>query len=325
MVPPTFHCTPFAMQEEDKQDRPWVKRLALPTSLALHAIVVALLIFGLPHSLENPQDEQAVNVDLVPPPKPPEKPKKDPPAARKPPAQKPPEQKPPAQKPPERPQEKAEAAPPPGKTPAAPPRPPPHLNPVFQYGKDSTGPQKSLDGDSAKEGASAPAEKPDTDAAKPAETQALKTEGEQGEISLPAAPETPTPRPANAAEAKQAPRLEEVKTLFSRSATGDSLAMTAMGDLPRSVRGGTLCVTELRAQLLHASPPYFPDLLPSFPLKDGTVIDVPEAAFRADGQWRNVGYRCEVDADATKVVSFAVSIGGPIPRSEWKQRGLPPQ
>jgi hypothetical protein len=320
MVPPTFHCTPFAMQEEDKQDRPWVKRLALPTSLALHAIVVALLIFGLPHSVENPQEEQAVNVDLVSPPKPPEKPRTDPPAARKPPAQ-----KPPAQKPPEQPQKKAEAAPPPGKAPADSPKAPSRLNPVFQYGKDDAGPRKSSDGNSSEEGSNTPAENKDPDAAKPAETQVLKAEGEQGRISLPATPETPTPRPANAAETKKAPKLEEAKTLFSRSATGDSLATTAMGDLPRSVRGGTLCVTELRAQLLHASPPYFPDLLPSFPLKDGTVIDVPEAAFRADGQWQNLSYRCEVDADATKVVSFAVNIGEPIPRSEWKRRGLPSQ
>lgn len=301
--------------QDDKQDRPWIKKLALPTSLALHAIVVALLIFGLPHSLQKPRDEQVVNVDLVPPPKSAEKPKTDPPAA----------QKPPAQKPPEQPRKKAEAVPPPGKAPTDAPRPPSRLAPVIRYGKDDAGPRKSSNGNSAEEGSKTPAENPEPDAAKPAETQVLRAEGEQGRISLPATPETPTPRPANAAETKKTPKLEKAKTLFSRSATGDSLATTAMGDLPRSVRGGTLCVTELRAQLLHASPPYFPDLLPSFPLGDGTVIDVPGAAFRADGQWQDLSYRCEVDADATKVVSFAVNIGEPIPRSEWKRRGLPSQ
>jgi hypothetical protein len=89
------------------------------------------------------------------------------------------------------------------------------------------------------------------------------------------------------------------------------------------VRGSTLCVSELREQLLRNAPPYFADLLPSSPLGNGTVIDVPGVAFRANGQWRDLSYRCEVDADATKVVSFAFRIGNPIPRSEWKQRGFP--
>jgi hypothetical protein len=135
----------------------------------------------------------------------------------------------------------------------------------------------------------------------------------------------PTARPTENARKPDAQELGEAKKLFSRSATDDALATAAMGDLPRGVRGGTLCVTELRAQLLNASPPYFPDLLPSYRLKEGTVIDVPSAAFRAEGQWQEVGFRCEVDADATKVLSFAFRVGGPIPRSEWKQRGLASQ
>ncbi len=118
-------------------------------------------------------------------------------------------------------------------------------------------------------------------------------------------------------------KLKQAKKLFSPAATGAAAATTAMGGLPRSARGATLCVSELREQLLRNTPPYFADLLPSSPLKEGTVIDVPGVAFRADGQWRDLSYRCEVDADATKVVSFAFRIGEPIPPSEWQQRGLP--
>ena len=33
----------------------------------------------------------------------------------------------------------------------------------------------------------------------------------------------------------------------------------------------------------------------------------------------------EVDADATKVVSFGFNVGDPIPRSEWQRRGIPAQ
>ena len=120
-------------------------------------------------------------------------------------------------------------------------------------------------------------------------------------------------------------KLQEAKTLFSQTATGDLTATTAMRDMPRGVRAGRLCLTELREQLLNALPPYFPDLLPSDRLKDGTVIEIPSAAFRANGQWYDLSYRCEVDTDATKVVSFAYRVGDPVPRSEWERRGLPSQ
>jgi hypothetical protein len=34
-------------------------------------------------------------------------------------------------------------------------------------------------------------------------------------------------------------------------------------------------------------------------------------------------FRCEVDADATKVVSFAYDVGDPVPRAQWRSRGFP--
>ena len=93
--------------------------------------------------------------------------------------------------------------------------------------------------------------------------------------------------------------------------------------MPRGVRAGRLCVTELREQLQNGLPPYYPDLLPSLPLDEGTVIDVPEAAFRMNGEWYDLTYRCEVDTNATKVVAFALRVGDLLPPSEWRRRGLP--
>ena len=98
-----------------------------------------------------------------------------------------------------------------------------------------------------------------------------------------------------------------------------------VANIPRPVRAGQLCLTELRAQLLNGSPPYFPDLLPSEFRNDGKTVDIPKTAFRAGGQWYDLGYRCAVDADALRVVSFAFRVGEAIPRSEWKRRGLPAQ
>ena len=110
---------------------------------------------------------------------------------------------------------------------------------------------------------------------------------------------------------------------MSEQSTGDVIATTAMRDLPRGVRAGRLCVTELREQLRNALPPYFPDLLPSYRLETGAVLDVPRAAFRMHGEWYNLSYRCEVDSDATRVLSFAFRVGEPIPPDQWGPRGLP--
>ena len=52
---------------------------ALPASLILHALIAAFLVYGLPIPAQQPQEEEPVNVALVPPPEPP-KPK---PAAAK--------------------------------------------------------------------------------------------------------------------------------------------------------------------------------------------------------------------------------------------------
>jgi hypothetical protein len=198
------------------------------------------------------------------------------------------------------------------------------MSPVVQFGERDEGPRKSLDGNTAKDPAqSSPQKTPDEQAS--TKQDASPMPDKDALLSLPEAVVKPAPRPAGAHGEGKAPKLDKAKTLFSRSATGDSPATTAMRGLPRGVRASTLCVTELREQLLNASPPYFPDVLPSQQLKEGTVIDAPGVAFRAGGRWQELSYRCEVDDDATKVVSFAFRIGEPIPRSEWRQRGFPSQ
>ena len=75
--------------KDDKEDQRRVSRWALPGSLAAHLLVALLVIFGLPVSLLEPEEEQAINVDLVPPPKPLEKkPKAEPPPPPKKPEEK---------------------------------------------------------------------------------------------------------------------------------------------------------------------------------------------------------------------------------------------
>lgn len=276
---------------------------ALPASLAAHALVVLLVIFGLPLPLLEPDHETAMKVDLVPPPEessaepPPEKPKET---------------------------EKAETEePPPAEDEAARRAAEPVISPVFQFGDRDAGPREARDGNRAKEGSASPAAGPAPEKQEPRESPALAAARSQDAVPDQGAPAAPPPSSEVAAK-QEGKKLRKAEKLFSRQATGDVLATTAMGRLPRGVRGGRLCVTELREQLRNAWPPYYPDLLPSFRLEDGaTVIDASRAAFRVNGEWYDLGYRCEVDRDATRVVAFAFRVGELLPPGERQRRGLP--
>lgn len=314
LMPPISHSTSVTMRD-DIRDQRRVFRWALPASVVVHSLIAVLLIFGLPVSLSQPEKEEAIKVDLVPPPKPPEKTKAEPP----PPAPPPPAQESKSEEP-----KKAEVEkPPPASKDAAQHEPAPALRPVFQFGEKDAGPRESPDGNSAEEGSESPTAQREPDKQDIAEPPAVAPLEAMNQAPQPAAPETPAP--ADATKLQKSSKLQEAKRLFSRAATGGLIATTAMGSLPRGVRAGQLCVTELGQQLLNGSPPYFPERLPFDRLKDGTVIEILNTAFRANGQWYNVSYRCEVDENATKVVSFAFRVGDTVPRSEWKRRGLPSQ
>jgi hypothetical protein len=310
---PVFRSTSVAMKD-DAEDPRLVSRWALPTSLAVHLSIAALVIFGLPVSLLEPEEEQAINVDLVPPPKPPEEAKAKPP---------PPPPPPPQEKPEEPKQVEAEKQPP-AQDDAAPQAPQPVISPVFQFGEKDAGPREARDGNSAEEDAASPQAEREPEKQEPKEPPPLTAARSENAVPLPDAAETPTPKPpADTAKKQETPKPEEAKKLFSQQATADVIATTAMGRLPRGVRAGRLCVTKLREQLRNSWPPYFPDLLPSYRLEEGTVIDVPKAAFRVNGEWYDLSYRCEVDTDATRVVAFAFRVGDLLPPSERQRRRLP--
>jgi hypothetical protein len=111
--------------------------------------------------------------------------------------------------------------------------------------------------------------------------------------------------------------------LFSRDISDDPRMRTAMNGMPQAARVDLLCMTELRAQLRTATPPYHADLLPSFRFEAGNVLQPRRAAFRAGGQWYELAFRCELDAGVTRVESFTYRVGEPVPRAEWSARGFP--
>lgn len=349
----------------------------LPASLILHALIAALLVYGLSTPPQQPQEEQPVNVALVPPPDQP-KPKPAPPKAPK--VEKPPEQK-------------VEKPPTPEKQPRK-PSPIEILKPVFQFGEKDTGSRKSLDGGSPQDNAPSPAKNDDlkqpvmpkaeeqADSAKTGDNSAiaeptqqkqapsaqnidkqetdkqeagtqadkqtaaaptpLAAAGSDGEIELPTSAEAPRPRPANAPNPSPAKvsksgnasarrpssmngrnyaGLPGVRRLYSQEATGDVLAKTSIAGMPRGQRAARLCASALQQRLQEAS--YFPDLVPLVPLKVGNVLDVPQAAFHAAATWYRLSFRCEVDTDATRVLSFTFGVGPTIPPDEWAGLGLP--
>ncbi|BCG70473.1 hypothetical protein MesoLj113a_16310 [Mesorhizobium sp. 113-1-2] len=368
----------------------------IPASLILHAMIAAFLFFGVPRSEQQPvQQEQPVNVAIVPPP---EKPKPKP-------APKPPEPKP----------EKKAEKPPEQKPPPEPPKPPDErvLKRVFQYGQKDTGPEKSLDGSSAKPSTPSPAKdeaakppitptpapaqpapaatpqqkaepsKPDEKPAtvppdeKPAQSEEKQAtedaDKQQSEKQEPASqtaekPEVVTPKPlaaetgdkpappASTGKAKPKPAktmafkparafkapvgnagrsnptnndvagspiysgLPGVRKLYSPGATGDAFATSSMDKVPRGVRAATLCGNVLSRELQNAD--YTIKWVPNSPLDAGNVLNPPKAAFSTRSAWYNLDFRCEVDADATRVLSFNFHVGSLVPRGEWASRGF---
>jgi len=118
-------------------------------------------------------------------------------------------------------------------------------------------------------------------------------------------------------------KLTQARKIFSRSKTSDPIARLAMAMVSRDERFDRLCGTELVAQLKHGSPAYNPVLFPRVVRPQGNVFDLPNGSFRDAQGWRELSFKCEVDSEAMKVVSFAFSVGKPIPKSEWQSRGFP--
>lgn len=147
-------------------------------------------------------------------------------------------------------------------------------------------------------------------------------EGILADIAAEPVEKPPEEEPVEDKASKDKP-MTEAKRLFSQTDTSDASATTAMGNIPRGVRASQLCTTELREQLRHGSPAYQPEILPSYSLPKGNILDIRSAAFRAGAQWYDVRFRCEIDDGATKVVSFGLEVGGAVPRSQWKARRFP--
>ncbi|TRC88074.1 DUF930 domain-containing protein [Mesorhizobium sp. WSM4310] len=347
------------MKDEARERRRYLL-WGIPASLILHVLAAALLVYGLPVPLQPPREEQPVNVAIVPPPDQP-KPKPVPPAPKppEPKVEKPPEQKIEKQLPSEKPPpgevlrpvfqfgdkdtgprksldgtSAQDSSPSPAKDDD--PKPPVGPKPADSQPVTPADAERQAASSAEMDKQQAAKQEPDKQAALDDAKQqggapAPLAADSGGEIELPTSAEAPKPKPANAPKpspssvSKSASRndsgLPGVRRLYSQGATGDALATTSMGGVPRGQRVAKLCASALQQELLDAS--YFPKWVPSLPLKVGNILDAPDVAFSTTTTWYHLGFRCEVDTDATRVLSFNFRVGVPIPPSDWEGLRLP--
>lgn len=275
-------------------------------------LVLAVLIVDVPHAMPEPEKPKAIQVELLPPKK----------KAKAKPAQKP---KPAAKK-----QSKPKKS---TSKQSAKAKPRQVLRPVFKFGEKDSGSGKPVKGDAKREeniARTTPVKKPNKEPieSKLTPTVPLTTQSDttKAAASKKAATAKVVAKAAAAASAsKPKPKLPAKTVKIARSQPKDKgpVATTAIGELTRGIRAGKLCVTELRRQLNSANPPHWPNLLPSYRLDSGNILQVRKGAFRTNRQWINLKFRCEIDDAATEIVSFGFEVGSVVPRSEWSSRGLP--
>lgn len=258
-----------------------------------HAIILALLFVELPHSTLESKEPKSIQVELVPP------------------KEKKPQEQQPKSKLAVKPTSDLE------KTTTgdqATVKPPKTLRPVYKFGEKDAGSSKRVNGVAAIEAKAA--SKP------PTEKPAKKQDTPKQIINVPKVPMSNTVA-VSATAPKPLKPDKTSKKVRSQPDNESPVAITAMGAMPRGIRAGKLCITELRHQLNNSHPPYWPDLLPSYQLGKGNILQVRKGAFRANARWYNLKFRCEIDEAATGVVSFGFEVGAPVPRDEWPGRGLP--
>ncbi|MEY9199613.1 DUF930 domain-containing protein [Sinorhizobium sp. CCBAU 05631] len=295
----------------------------IPTSVALHLALAFLLLVRLPEHAP-PAKEQSINVELVPPPKPEEKPQEK-------------SNQPRPQSSRAQPQVFESASSEVDKEKPPQPQLPPTAPSRIERPKTPAGQ------------ASAPSARKDN-ADKPSETRTalaeLRVEAKdavnKSDEAAPARQGAPVPRekplpeeakadaaqkPAETASERQSSNLVEAKEIYSKDALSDPRVKQAMGRLPPKRRIVQLCTIEALEQVRRERPDAFPDMLVPFGPIGGMVsasgLNASGGAFRSRGKWYTIDFKCEVNSETTSVASFSFAIGKAIPRGEWSTRQLP--
>ncbi len=297
----------------------------MPTSVALHLALTFLLLVQLPEH-GPPAKEQSVKVELVPPPSKAE--------------EKPPQER--GEPRPERPRvqpqafESASA-----RTDREKPSQP-QLPPATPKRSDNSRPKPEQTPAAAGRTESVAKVKPSETRTAPAELSVQSNDAANAAADAAATPSAPAPkakptlqpttagdvaRPEPSASERQTPALQEAQELHSKDALSDPRVKQAIGRLPTKRRIVQLCTIEALEQIRRQRPDAFPDMLVPFGPSGGIVsrdgMNANGGAYRSRSKWYAVDFKCEVNSDATSVVSFSYAMGKVIPESGWAARQLP--
>jgi hypothetical protein len=88
------------------------------------------------------------------------------------------------------------------------------------------------------------------------------------------------------------------------------------------------CDAEVLERIAKEDTRFHPDRVVAYatqePKVQGDEIKTKGGAFRSNGEWYHVAYRCQTAADHMEVLSLRYKIGGRIPEDEWEQYNLYP-
>jgi hypothetical protein len=137
----------------------------------------------------------------------------------------------------------------------------------------------------------------------------------RGPSAMPSAPTEPPP-------------LVRARKLLSQAALADPRSSAARRDLRTMAadeRAVQLCGIEAMEQVHAANVAFVPEAVVAYATKSlairGGSIVADGAAFYSGGTWYRLRFECDVRSD--DVVSFAYSVGEPIPRASWEALSLP--
>lgn len=285
------HYIDFAMLQTLKRFMPKITP-GVFVSAFIHAIILALLVFGLPQLRWETEEPEAIQVQLV---HLEDAAEEEEPQPSEPPAEPEPDLQETASI--DQPDEQALR----------------FLPSVTQFGEEEVRPSEPVEGDARNSSETAEA----TPTEKPVE-EPVAEEQTVEELEAPDAEAIPVP-----ATGEEKPKPEE-STETARALHDDesTVAITAIDQTPRGERAGNLCVTELRNQLLSTLSTSRLDL-PRFLLPEGNVLQIRRGKFRSNTGWYKLEFRCEIDDAATKIVSFEFAVGEPIPPADYAKHGIP--
>lgn len=279
--------------------RRWKLSLGLFVSVALHLGFVALFMLRLPEPYPAAQEE-SIAVELTPPP------------------------------------EEEELSEKPDDPPSDDPLPEPAAeNPIEAF--ESASPQEVEAPQADTPASGMPSEAPEEEqtsrtepdeAQKQEDAQAPASEpGENNTEETSAAPDELSPSASASVEEDTQQEMEEAQTLYSEATLSNPRVQEALGRLPPDRRLVQICSIEALEQVRHSVSGSFPDMLVPYStgggLISGRVLNASGGAYRSLGRWYAIDFRCEVDEEARKLVSFRYEVGPAIPQNEWESRRLP--